>query len=300
MVSGPSTDGCPTADPIVTLELAVVVPCHNVEHTLAEQLESLVTQRWEQPWGIIVVDNNSTDNTLEVAMAYVDRGVRVVQASAGRGVAYARNTGIRASNARAVALCDGDDVVHSGWVEAMGNAVSEHDLVSGSLETTSLNPDYLARSRPMGVSDRLNTFGSTPFASGGNCAMRVEIFEHLGGFDEHFDGLEDIEFSLRANKLGIEVVLEREAKLAYRMRPEPGDTWRQGQFYGAGRPLLIQRALELGLDAPSRWQGIRSWTWLLLKLPRARTRAGRYQLLWVLAFRLGVLKRAVQLRRPYI
>lgn len=281
-------------------DLAVIVPCHNAASTLAQQLDRLVEERWTRPWCIVVVDNGSTDETREVATRYSDRGVAVVTANDGRGVGYARNAGARAVNATAVAFCDGDDVIAPGWVAAIGDALDEHALVGGRIETGSLNEPWLAGSRPMASKGRLAQFAGTAFAPGGNCGIRSDLYHRLGGFDEGFDGLEDIEFALRARALGVRAVGVPNAVIAYRLRPSARDLWRQGTFYGKGKPLLIIRARELGLGAPSRVEGLRSWAWLLVHLPALRNRAGRYQWLWVVAFRIGVLRRAIQLRRLYL
>lgn len=283
----------PTAEDI-PLSFAVIIPCHNVETTLAEQLEALTRQTWTDTWGILVVDNRSTDGTRALALGYRDKGVRVVEAYEGRGVAYARNAGVRQSNARTFAFCDGDDVVHSGWVTAMADALSGAELASGQLETKTLNPSWLADSRPMGGQSRLPTFGSLGFASGCNCGMTRELFDRLGGFDEDFVGLEDIEFSLRALGSGTTVRLVPDALVAYRFRDQLSSVWHQGVFYGRGRPELKRRARKLGLPFPGVLESLKSWAWLVVHLPDLRHRSGRYKWTWVLANRLGVIRGHVE------
>lgn len=293
-------DALPPTSAQVSLELAVIIPCHNEEETLAEQLDALTHQLWDRPWGIVVVDNGSKDGTAAIARRYEDRGVRLVTANAGKGVAYARNSGAKAVDSAAVAFCDGDDVVHPGWVAAMGNALENADIVSGQLDTNTLNPGWMAETRPMGRPGKLPTFGIIEFASGGNCAIRREVFERLGGYDEDFVGLEDIEFSLRARAMGASIAAAPDAVLSYRMREGLKAVWRQGLFYGRGRPALIARAKHMGLPAPSRLEGLRSWGWLVVNLPSVRTRTGRHKLVWVLANRIGVLRGAIAARSFYI
>jgi len=300
VVSNPAGGLPPTTEPDRRLELAVIVPCYNVAATLAEQLDALVAETWTRTWGVVVVDNNSTDDTAAVAHRYSSRGVRVVRAVDGQGVAYARNAGVRSVDARSVVICDGDDVIQPGWVAALGDALLTHEFVAGATDRTLINEPDLATSRPMSSRTGTRAYEGTPFAPGGNCGMRRELFDRLGGFDESFQGLEDIEFSLRAHVLGVVPKSVPHAVLSYRMRTGARAIWRQGVFYGASQPLLIRRALELGLPAPSRWRGLKSWAWLVVHLPGLRHRAGRYQWLWVIACRLGVLRRSVQLRSLYV
>ena len=131
------------------IELSVVVPCRNAASTLGAQLSALVDQAWQQEWEIVVVDNGSTDATIEVARSFTGSRVplRIQSARDGSGVAYARNEGIRSSRAERIAICDGDDIVEPGWVAAMGEALRAHELVTGPLDLTSLNRPEIAASR---------------------------------------------------------------------------------------------------------------------------------------------------------
>lgn len=290
---GPVSSGGP-------FELTVVVPCHNVADTLTEQLDALVAERWDRPWIVVVVDNKSTDNTAAIAGEYSDQGVRIVTASGRAGVAYVRNVGALALNTRCVAFCDGDDIIHPGWVKAIGDALQDAELVGGSTDATTLNPSWLADSRPSGQPGILPRFGLVPFAPGGNGGMTRELFDRLGGYSEDFVGLEDIEFSLRASALGMEAQPAPGAVLAYRYRDDLGSVWRQGFFYGRGRPALFRLARDLGLPTPSRWSGLRSWGWLIVHLPELRNRRGRFRWTWVLANRLGVARGAITERLLFI
>ena len=86
------------------MQLSVVIACYNAARTIGGQLESLARQEWSEPWEVIVADNGSTDGSAAIAEQYRSRlpSLRVVDASARRGQAYARNVGAKA--ARGVAL----------------------------------------------------------------------------------------------------------------------------------------------------------------------------------------------------
>lgn len=273
-------------------ELTVVIPCFNVVDTLAEQLDALTAQVWTGRWRVLVVDNGSTDGTADLARRYVggDIQVDVLSATDGQSVAYARNAGIAAASTPAIAICDGDDVVQPGWVAAFGDAVRNHRLVGGLVDPGLINEPWLASTRPMGEPGRLPQFAGSSFVSGGNCAMQVDLWDELGGYDEDFRGLEDIEFSLRAHAVGVEPVLAEEAVIGYRYREGLGPLWRQGFFYGRGRRELTRRARALGLDGASPISALKSWIWLVVHLPQLVSRSGRYRWVWVLANRVGALR----------
>lgn len=273
------------------LDLSVIVPCHNVADTLGEQLGALAAQGWDGRWEVVVVDNDSTDGTVAVALASPLRGrLRIVTATEGQSVAYARNAGVRESVARSVAFCDGDDIVRPGWVAAMGNALRDHALVTGAVDASRINEAWLAETRPTTSDDRPPHFGDHPFARGNNTGMWRSVWQEVGGYDEEFKGLEDIEFSLRAAAAGVVPVFVPEAIVDYRYRPGTAALWKQGFFYGRGRSELRQRARALGLAAPSLMGGVKSWIWLVAHLPDLRTATGRYSWLWVLSNRIGALR----------
>lgn len=286
----------------MSLDLSVIIPCHNEATTLPAQLDSLTAQQWDGDWDIIVVDNRSTDETTEVAARYSGGPVpvRVVSATEQAGIAYARNSGVRETDARSVAFCDGDDVVCPGWTAAIGEALRDDALVTGTLDGDQLNEPWLARTRPMGSRDALPHFGAVPFARGNNTAMHRALWEELDGYDEDFDGLEDIEFSVRAAGAGYTPRLVTDARVAYRFRSGLRATWRQGIYYGRGRPWIAQQADALGLAGPGRFDGLKSWAWLVARLPTLATRAGRHAWVFTLAVRCGVVRGAVKTRRLFI
>lgn len=90
-------------------EISVIVPAYNVEKYLSQSLKSLSNQNF-QDFEVIVVDDASTDSTLEVARSHEDRRVRVIQHSQNAGVAAARNTGIHAARGEFIAILDSDDI----------------------------------------------------------------------------------------------------------------------------------------------------------------------------------------------
>jgi glycosyltransferase involved in cell wall biosynthesis len=274
------------------MDLSVIIPCRDVAGTLVEQLDALAAERWTGTWEVLVVDNGSADATASVAAAHLglaDR-LRVVTARARSGVAYARNQGVLASDACAVAFCDGDDVVAPGWVAAMGDALAAHPLVTGSVELEQLNAPEIAGSRGRRPADRPPTFGGITFLRGNNGGMQRDVWERLAGFDEEFVGLEDIELSLRAAAVGLRVHHEPRAVVHYRYRADLGGVWRQGLAYGRSYPQLVRRARRLGLAAPGRGATWRSWAWLALNVPRLFRADVRWRWVWTLANRLGSLE----------
>lgn len=93
--------------------VSAIIPCFNQAHYLNEAVESLLAQSYPNI-EIIVVDDGSTDNTVEVASCYAT--VQLVK-QANSGLAAARNSGIRASQGDYVVFLDADDLLLPNAVE---------------------------------------------------------------------------------------------------------------------------------------------------------------------------------------
>lgn len=93
------------------MKISVVIPAYNEEKLLKKCLESLKNQI-EKPFEIIVVDNNSTDKTTQVAKKM---GAIVVK-EAKQGISSARNAGFNTANGDVIARLDADTVAPKDWI----------------------------------------------------------------------------------------------------------------------------------------------------------------------------------------
>jgi glycosyltransferase involved in cell wall biosynthesis len=97
--------------------VSVIVPSYNYGHFLAETLASVRAQTWDA-WECIVVDDGSTDDTSEIALAHAqtDGRIKYVRRANG-GLAAARNTGLRAAAGNYVPLEPRKLETHVGLLE---------------------------------------------------------------------------------------------------------------------------------------------------------------------------------------
>jgi glycosyltransferase involved in cell wall biosynthesis len=93
------------------VKISVVVPSYNVESCLMDTLDSIQAQSFLD-FEIIIVNDGSTDSTLQVAQDYADRfpNTRVISQE-NRGLGGARNTGLRESRGRYCTFVDSDDLI---------------------------------------------------------------------------------------------------------------------------------------------------------------------------------------------
>jgi GT2 family glycosyltransferase len=195
--------------------VSIVMPILNGAKTVARQIDAVIAERTADT-EIVLVDNGSTDGTLEILRRYEQANtfIRVV-VEARRGVNFARNAGVAASTGNKILLCDCDDVVQPGWLGALSEALDNADLVGGKLDRV----DTIGR--PVGdgpyIPDNYSEFGwglTSPW--GANCGFRRETWERLGGFDSRMKlGGDEVDLFLRAQMTGSALVWVPEALVYY-------------------------------------------------------------------------------------
>src|SRR2546430_5759591 len=187
------------------MRLSVVIPCRNTADQLPVQLWALAREKWQGWWEVVIADNGSTDGTREVAEAFKDRLPRllVVDASARRGAAYARNVGARSASGEAFLFLDADDEIAPGYLPAMADALAYHDFVAAYRDSESLNPGWARMSRHTHPYEGFRTcFNSLPHAGGTRIGVRRSIFESVGGFDQNLLRGEDVDYCWRVPLAG--------------------------------------------------------------------------------------------------
>ena len=89
--------------------VSVLIPCYNAERWIAETLESVLAQTWPN-LEIIVVDDGSSDNSLEIAKRYESTNIKVIKQE-NNGASSARNRALRESGGDYIQYLDADDLL---------------------------------------------------------------------------------------------------------------------------------------------------------------------------------------------
>jgi GT2 family glycosyltransferase len=196
---------------------AVVIPNWNGMRWLADCLRSLAEQT-RSPAETIVVDNGSTDGSLELLRAH-EPGVTVVSLATNTGFAHAVNRGIEAASAELVVLLNNDVILEPDWLERMVAAI-ESDPRAASVASKMVDlahPDLLydagdvlrrdgaceQRGRFERDDGRFDLPGEVFGACAGAAIYRRGAVLAVGGFDERFfTYIEDVDLALRLRLAG--------------------------------------------------------------------------------------------------
>lgn len=170
--------------------VSVVIPAYNATATLGICVEALLRGS-VPPLEILVVDDVSTDGTLDLARAMEAANpgtVRVVALERNGGPSIARNRGAAVAQGEYLVFVDSDTRPSSDMVERFLARIPEADAVSGIYAMEPLNdgavPRYKAYFNYYGFS-REGVFAYETF-SASTAGIRASVFRELGGFNEGF------------------------------------------------------------------------------------------------------------------
>jgi glucosyl-dolichyl phosphate glucuronosyltransferase len=223
------------------MEISVVMSTYNRAAMLPAALDALLAQAGGVPYEVIVVDNNSSDQTQQVVDRYVERHpgkVRYVLEPA-QGLSHGRNTGIRAARGGIIAFTDDDVEVAPDWIVRLKQAFDQYPAagyIGGRVLPRWKEPP------PRWLSDAhwsplaLQDYGDHPVRVGpfwpvclvgANLAFRRDVFHRVGLFTPDFgrimDGIgstEDHDMQLRMWQAGLQGVYVPGVRMVAEIPPD--------------------------------------------------------------------------------
>jgi glycosyltransferase involved in cell wall biosynthesis len=185
--------------------VSVVIPTYNRKAALARAIKTVVAQSYED-WELIVVDDASTDGPEEVVRTLGDGRMVYVRHPQNCGGGAARNTGIRLARGKYVAFLDSDD---EWFPEKLARDVAAFTRPGGDIglvycgkELVDPEGRVLLRRIPALQGDLYRQLLAHDFI--GSCsrvAVRRDILEAAGGFDESLPSGQDWDMWVRAGRL---------------------------------------------------------------------------------------------------
>jgi len=213
------------------VSVSVVVAVRNARATIEECVESLLALD-PAPIELLVVDNGSTDGTLEALGAFGERITLLHEAR--RGAGAARNAGIAAARGQVVAFTDADCVVEPEW---LGNLVGpladpQVGVVGGTI--LAADPTNPIERYEEGIHDHRQAIEvfKPPYAITMNWASRRAVLEELGGFDEGFLRGQDVDLSYRILQSGRTLAFAPDAVVRHHNERTVGGLAREGFTHG--------------------------------------------------------------------
>ena len=198
--------------------ISVVIPAFNEESQLGECLASLASQTIQEPFEVVVVDNNSTDSTHAVAEQFCDKlNLRVVrEPRQGRG--QARRTGFREAVGDILVSSDADTIMPPEWLATLTQPLEANSFVAVAGPSRLKDGPQWSRwlfgfLQPATARAYRLVFGHY-WLPGFNFAIRREVYFLAGEFDADMDALEDNDLSWRVTRHG-RIHFVPESKVAF-------------------------------------------------------------------------------------
>lgn len=89
--------------------ISIIIPVYNAEKYIEDAIKSVFNQTYHN-WELILVDDHSSDHSVEIINKLLTEKMKLVRLPENRGTAYARNTGIMMAKGRFLAFLDADDI----------------------------------------------------------------------------------------------------------------------------------------------------------------------------------------------
>ncbi|MFY1686341.1 glycosyltransferase family 2 protein [Plantactinospora sp. WMMB782] len=231
--------------------VSVVIPSYRSAKTLAACLDAVYAQS-HAPLEVIVVDDASSDDSAAIARRYP---CRLIVAPVNRGVSAARNTGAAASRGDVLFFVDSDialapDALRSALRVLAGDPEcalvqgiydSEPLFADGPVEEYKTLYEHFWRRRAAGPVT-VTLFALT--------AVRREVFDRVGGFDEGLRDGEDVEFGTRL-PAGARIVMSAEVVGRHddvdRLRPLLREQYRRATLFAVNLARGLRRGGRAGV-----------------------------------------------------
>lgn len=199
------------AEPITDLLVSVIIPFLNANSELPELLEAFENQTLPRgTYEVILVDNGSTDGSLDWLSRNSPPWARVLLRHDRRSSYAARNLGIQSARAASLAFTDVDCRPAADWLSKGLETLRHLPRAAGRVDLVCTNDPTVAEFVDASRFLHQNRFVREGFGATANLFVRHEIFDVVGGFDERLISGGDYEFGQRATQAGYAIAYQKE------------------------------------------------------------------------------------------
>jgi glycosyltransferase involved in cell wall biosynthesis len=200
--------------------ITIVIPAYNEEENIEKCLQSLVDQKTNKKFAVILVDNNSTDGTVNKATKFKKLLNLTIIKEKKKGRGIARKTGFDHATTDIILSTDADTMVPKDWVEKLASALLLHKNKAVAVTGTCRIEDCdratnlrFNRFQPLAMKSYKTLFGHF-WLSGFNFGIYKSAYEKSGGFNPNLNAQEDMDLTLKVSKVG-KIVFLKDAAVTF-------------------------------------------------------------------------------------
>jgi glycosyltransferase involved in cell wall biosynthesis len=200
-----------------SVSISIIIPALNEEKIIGHCLESIDKLNMRHLVAeVIVVDNGSTDNTIQISESY---GAKVLIKREGT-ISSLRNYGAKASTGDILAFLDADCVVPQDWLERSLYYLHKRDpVVLGFRLSVPDSSNWVAKCWDLLFVKR-DVTAEVDWVPTGNIIMTRKTFMSVGGFNPKLETNEDYDFCFRAKTEGFTIISSAETAVTHLRPPE--------------------------------------------------------------------------------
>jgi len=209
--------------------ISIVLPVHNNAETIAECIESILSQTF-RCFEVLIINDGSTDSTVHIIEQFAQIDTRIRLFHAGRiGLVNALNLGIGHARADLIARMDGDDLMHPQRLEKQQRFMEQHPDIGLVASRARLFPEqciqrgyheYMKWQNHCLSHEQISEqiYVESPFAHP-SVMFRKHILDRFGDY-RHGDFPEDYELWLRLHHAGVKMAKLPDYLLKWREYPQ--------------------------------------------------------------------------------
>jgi glycosyltransferase involved in cell wall biosynthesis len=165
--------------------VSIIVPVYNGEKTIAQCIESLLTQSYpKDKYKILVIDNNSKDKTAEIIKSFP---VKYLSEKEIQSSYAARNKGIRHAKGKILAFIDADCIASKNWLKNAVEKFKDNSIGCVAGEVKSYKPQNYVENYLASKNDLSPKFSEyLPYPKTANAFYRKQVFDKIGLFEEQW------------------------------------------------------------------------------------------------------------------
>jgi len=187
-----------------SIKISVIIPLYNKENYVEKTIKSVLSQKY-QYFEIIIVDDGSTDNSLNVVKQFNDKRLKIIEKE-NTGVSSTRNRGVEESKYEYIAFLDADDWWKDTFLEEIVRLIKKYpagvyacNCILFYPNKTKISPFTFSNDFSEGYIDYIKVFyqnKSTPICSS-NVVISKNEFLKVKGFDIKLKSSEDFDLWLK-------------------------------------------------------------------------------------------------------
>ena len=196
------------------MDLSIIIPVYNASKLLNRCLDSIFGQETHYSYEVIMVDDGSSDNSVELIKARKELNIVLYQQQ-NAGPAVARNKGVELAKGKYVAFMDADDYWKDDYIQKTVDFLNQHEKcvavsvtcknIASFAKSASYNPiwmDETKKEEPRVLEDFMSYWAT--YCHVGTCSttMRTELVRQSGGMRTDLRVTEDYEFWLYLSTFG--------------------------------------------------------------------------------------------------